>query len=322
MCGKRLAQISYTLASDFLFLLSTQQTFFNIFTLKFSIMKKTFLLLTALLCVTFLYAQKDKHRNKKTDNLEPILEIFPITPPIEHFGKYEPIIPEDAPRTNEEIFTRAELVFEGIRLNCLATYDTKGNRNRYDMYGIVAYKINKVYKGDQALTGNTVYVVEQGIGLGAEKISLDMYDIEYDTPLCLGVSSASWSTIYFFTTSDYPENGIPNQYTNIKKYKILEKAFDDLYVQGDRICGLNGLIFHQHEDFYNYIMQFEGYTVPEIPKEPELKWINGAELDGAILAPERYENMKVLMESMQYEIDKSQKKHSKKNQRKSKKHRF
>jgi hypothetical protein len=285
-------------------------------------MKKVLLFLTALLCVTSLYAQRNQHKNNKFNNKDTLRREIALFPEIEHYGAYEPVIPEDAPRTNEEVFQRAELVFEGNQLNCLATYDTKGNKNRYDMYGVVAYYVNKVYKGDQALTGDTIYVVERGWGLGAEKIVPGMYHVRYMPPYCLAKRGFGFpnAIIHFFTTSDFPENGIPAQYANVKKYKIMEQGFDDfyygsrIYVQDSIICGLNELFFYQQEDFYNYMKQFDGYVIPEPPKEPELRWLNGDEWN-ALVSPEFYEKQKALMNSIQKEIAKEKQKNSKKKQK-------
>ena len=281
-------------------------------------MKKHLLLLIALFCVTFLYAQNKKNEKNNSDNTEIQIGDRLVFPEIESYGAFDPVIPEDAPRTNEEIFKRAEFVFEGYRMKCVATYDSKGNKNRYDMYGVVPYYVNKVYKGDQSLTGDTIYILQQGMGLGAEKIVEGMYHYSYLPPYCLrGDLFPRYSTIHFFMISDYPENGIPNQYANVKKYKIMEPGFDygmdygcHIYVQDDLICGLNGLEFDRLEDFYNYMKQFDGYIIPEIPKEPEQEWRNDA-LD-ATLYPERYEEMKILKDSIQKDTDKNQKKQRKK----------
>jgi len=226
-------------------------------------MKKITLFFIALFCVIFLYAQKEK-----TNNTEALLEdtlLFPLD--ILDCEKYIPRpLSLDAPRTSEECFRQAELIFEGERLECVATYNTQGNRSRYDTYGIVAYKVNKVYKGDPTLTGKTIYLIEYGWVLGGEKVQ-GMMHVAYVNPYSLrknGIYGWGWKTIHFFTTSDFPENGIPEKYSNIKKYKLLEKEFEDLYEYEDKILGLDDLLFHNREEFYNYTRQFEGFIIPEM----------------------------------------------------------
>jgi len=229
-----------------------------------SFMRKLLVSSIALFCVSLSFAQTDKTLN----NTEPLLEENLLTPiDVFNCGKFiPPPISPNAPRTSEECFNQAELIFEGERLNCVATYNTKGNTSRYDTYGIVAFKVNKVYKGSQSLIGDTIYIVQQGIGLGAEKITSDMIRVMYVNPYSLwknGIDGLGWKTIHFFTTSDFPENCIPEKYSNIKKYKLLEKKFEDLYEYEDKIMGLDDLFFHNREDFYNYARQFDGFTVPD-----------------------------------------------------------
>ena len=68
----------------------------------------------------------------------------------------------------------------------------------------------------------------------------------YINPYCLrknGIEDLGWKSIFFFTISDFSEIGIPEKYSNVKKYKNLEKEFDDLYEYGDIILGLDDLFF-------------------------------------------------------------------------------
>ena len=223
-------------------------------------MKKIFLLFATLFCVVFLYAQRDN-------------------PPI----------------TNEEFFTKSELVFEGYFLRYVHSYNLKGTIKLEDNYTIIAYQVKKVYKGDPALTGEVVYQVIQGAAtLGIEKLSWENATISYWEPPIFrkngideGVSKYS-PCIFFFVTSDMPED-TNSEYSSLKKYKLLsdgfkEKFFDKMHISGkDKILGLNNLVFHKREDFYNYMRQFEGFTVPEIEPLPEqkqeVKPYNKAELD-------------------------------------------
>jgi len=212
-----------------------------------SFMRKLLVSSIALFCVSLSFAQTDK----SSSNTEPFIEELHSWPTGVYGGEKfipRPISP-NAPRTSEECFNQAELIFEGERLNCVATYNTKGNTSRYDTYGIVAYKVNTVYKGDPTLIGDTIYIIEYGWCLGAEKITSDMIRVMYVNPYSLwknGIDGLGWKTIHFFTTSDFPENGIPEKYAEIKKYKLLEKKFEDLYEYEDKIMGLDDLFFHSH----------------------------------------------------------------------------
>jgi hypothetical protein len=131
--------------------------------------------------------------------------------------------------------------------------------------------------------------VEKGWGLGAENESLEDYEVQYVIPNILrdnGITFIDFWTpqIFFLTASDFPETGFPEKYTSSKKYKKLEnRKIENLYTAEDKIIGLNNLVFHKREDFYNYMRQFEGFMVPEpvqIPeKQPEKKELNDAIID-------------------------------------------
>jgi len=221
-------------------------------------MKKTLLILTTLLCVSFLYAQN------------PIQEV-------------------DTPLPNEDFFTKSELVIEGISLKWVANYDTKGNRNKDEIFRIHAVSVLKVFKGDQSLVGDIVYITENGGVLGAENWNDEKYDIEYYTPYIFQKNEVSCTVtrfepqIFFLVTSDITDIK-DSKYSPFKKYKHFTKYTNDfygyiftnkMYVCGNFIGGLNDLLFLSREEFYNYIKKFEGFTVPEPvsinEKQPEKK---------------------------------------------------
>ena len=200
-------------------------------------MKKSILFLTTMLSVVFLHAQTEK----------------PNTP-----------IP------NEEFFIQAELVFEGHFLRYVESYDTKGESKSKDCITISAYQVTRVYKGDQSLTGEIVYKAVQGYALGLEKLTNST--TSYWIPPIFrrnGINeavSAYSPRIFFFAASDLPDDE-NSKYFSHKKYKHLRNSFegniDDVYVYENKILGLDNLVFHNREDFYNYMKQFEGFTVPE-----------------------------------------------------------
>jgi len=202
-------------------------------------MKNTLLLLTTLICVSFLYAQNN------TNNI---------------------------PLTNEEFFTQAELVVEGNFIRVVATYDTKGNGKYEDCYRISAYKVNKIYKGKQYSKGDTIFIVDEGGILGEEsRISGPEY-ASYYTPAIFskngincGINEYSTS-IFFLDDSDFPDDENSKYYLK-KKFRYLSNG--GMIVCGDIIAGLNDLVFRNRTDFYNYIMQFEGYRIPEPELIPE-----------------------------------------------------
>ena len=250
-------------------------------------MKKTLLFITALFCVSFLYAQNN------TNNI---------------------------PLTNEDFFNQAELVFEGFFINCAATYDTKGNGKREDILAIVAYKVQRVYKGDLSLAGSIIYTIEKGYGLGAENTVMKITEPQYVMSMFLwnnGVRDVSpWARrILFFTASDFSENGAPEKYSSYKKYKPLENKYaEDLYVSADKIIGLDSLIFPNRETFHNYIRQFEGFIVPTSDPVQE-KQPEEIELNNTVIDTTSLEYFKV---PFQKEMNKDNKKKDRKKKQKNK----
>jgi len=213
-------------------------------------MKKSILLLISIISVIFLHAQDNTNTS---------------------------------PLTNEEFFTQAELVVEGYFIKIVATYDTKGNGNFDDIYSISAIKVQRVYKGDQSLMEDTVYVVNKGGVFGSEKLYnhdnkaninnseisvIIQEDIHYDIPEllwkndCADCVTYNTLSVFFFTASDLPDYGVPTKYSLHERYKFLLHTNDILYVCENKILGLNDLVFNNREDFYNYMSQFEGYTIP------------------------------------------------------------
>jgi hypothetical protein len=218
-------------------------------------MKKNLLFLTALFCVTSLYAQ----------NNEKCL-------------------------TNEEFFTQADIVFEGRFLKPVDIYDSKGNdiynSKDEDCYRIDAYLVHRMYKGPTYNAGDIIYVVSQGAWLGS-KDRLDIYDYSNDLYIefpflskhGIGAINCQSPGVFFLVNSDFPDDKDKNsKYATYNKYKFVNRRsieyagrviYDRMYARGDNIAGLDSLVFHRREDFYNYMKQFEGFTVPELPMEEE-----------------------------------------------------
>ena len=201
-------------------------------------MKKSIFLLIILFSVTFLHAQNTGNNN------------FPLT--------------------NEEYFQQAELVFEGHFEKIVATYDTKGSGEWDDIYSIQAYKVQRVYKGPHYEKGEVVYLVVQGGYIGAEKISY-WEDSDMQTPPFvsnIGIKSVNAYSpqILFFLSSDFPDDENSAYYLQ-KKYMRLGNR--RLCVSKNAAGGLFDLAFSSREHFYNYMRQFEGFTVPET--EPKLE---------------------------------------------------
>ena len=247
-------------------------------------MKKNLLLsLIALFCITFANAQR---------------EIIPPLP------------------SNEECFNQAEVVFEGYFIKIVEGYNLKGTDRFDDGYNIRAYKVLKCFKGSYT-EGDTIYIVKPGGRPGIEKEYEERINsnvIMHERAQFLeifsekGIHYAHYNTspaIFFLFPSDYPDNE-NSKYFSYNKYKTLPGAA--LFVCDSIVAGLNDLFFWNREDFYNYMRQFRGFTVPETLKEPE----NGTESDGTILDSEHYENRIVLPDSTPNETDKEQKKQSKK----------
>ena len=182
------------------------------------------------------------------------------------------------PISNEDFFKQAELVFEGYFLRYVDSYDTKGEGKSKDCITVSAYKVTRVYKGDPSLTGEVVYTAISGYALGLENLYAGNTTTSYWTPYTFrrnGINqdvSAFSPRIFFFVSSDLPDNE-NSKYFSHKKYKHLRECFkgniDDVYVYKDKVLGLNNLVFHNREDFYNYMKQFEGFTVPEVESQKE-----------------------------------------------------
>ena len=193
--------------------------------------------------------------------------------------------------SNEDFFTKSDLVVESSFLGIVATYDTKGNKKRDDIYSIAAIKVHRIYKGDKSLEGDTVYIVGKGGTLGDENTYLHnnnanlkesefvletIEEIQYGSPPPLlknnGCRYCNISDyvphIYFFKTSDFPDIN-DSKYSSYKKYKYLYSSETRLYVCGDKVLGLNNLVFQNRGEFYNYMKQFEGFIVPKPTSLPE-----------------------------------------------------
>ena len=267
-------------------------------------------------CVTFLYAQKENNNNKKPEKTESAVEVLEGVRLVD-YGEFIPDpVRDNTPATREAFFTQADLVFEGNFIAAVATYDSKGNLDRNDMYGVLAYKVERVYKGDQSLEGDTVYAVQRGWSLGSENKSLRNIQINPNFSDYLwenGLRSYGYFTpkIFFFTTSDIPRIGLPEKYS-LLKYKLLKNELGDLYVQNEQIIGFDSLVFHKRKDFYNYLKQFDGYIIPEL--EPELIWKTAEEWNNIAKEenPECYEEIMAKMKALYKEMCKEKKKESKK----------
>ena len=243
-------------------------------------MKKSILFFTILFCVSLLYAQTN---------------------------------PNNPPRTNEDIFRQAELVFEGNVIKVVATYDIKGKGIYEDCYRIFAYKVHRVFKGDQNLAGDTVYVVAEGGRLGEENIvefSNENHSSYVPPILSKNKISRCTSGIFFLVISDFPDD-TTSKYFSKEKYKNVITFGENwlnlitLCVCEDKIVGLNDLVFQSHEEFYEYLMQFERFFIPEsvfVPeKEPKRIWINGADLNNAHIDSVHHDKIKILMDTLQNE---------------------
>ena len=185
--------------------------------------------------------------------------------------------------SNEDFFNQSELVIEGKMLKVVDTYDTKGDGKRDDMYSILRIKVQSVYKGDQSLIGDTVYTVCKKTMLTTmffsyyprekeydERGALIIYDVRHTSPSVFrqnyihGGITFDNPCIFFLTTSDLPDSKEP-KYSHYPKYKFLNQHEESrLWTWGtEKTLGLNNLVFDTREELYNYMRQFEGYTVPE-----------------------------------------------------------
>jgi hypothetical protein len=111
-------------------------------------------------------------------------------------------------------------------------------------------------------------VRDKGI-LGGEYRSYENADIRYYVPPVFfhtgikeyGVCEYT-PAIFFLVASDFPDNA-DSKYFSHEKYKFLHNREYLLHVCGNITAGLNNLLFRNREDFYDYMKQFEGFTVPD-----------------------------------------------------------
>jgi hypothetical protein len=201
-------------------------------------MKKTILFIITLFSVVFLHAQTVENN------------------------------PYNLPLSNEEFFKQAEIVFEGYFIKVAAGYNPKENGNYSDGYRIMAYKAQKIYKGAQYTEGDTIYITHKGGYSGMENIVENPNEqVGYYTPSVLsknkiecGIVTEYSPCIFFLVSSDFPDDE-NSKYFKHKKHKQLKGC---LIICGNIIAGLNDLVFRQRENFYNYMKQFEGFTVPKV----------------------------------------------------------
>jgi len=221
-------------------------------------MNKTILLFFTLFCTVLLYAQTTENNNSNPYNL---------------------------PLSNEEFFEQAELVVEGYFIEVVAGYNLKGTESYAEGYRIMALKVQKVYKGGQYAAGDTIYVTLKGGRPGMENNTNKSNNHDNESTYIPPVLSKNGITcppnkyspfIYFLVPSDFPDDE-NSKYFSYRKYKSLHKQV--MHICGNIIVGLNDLIFRQREDFYNYMRQFEGFTVPELLLQPEKQPYNKAEVD-------------------------------------------
>lgn len=204
--------------------------------------------------------------------------------------------------SNEDFFNKSELVVEGKFIKVVDTYDAVGNDYWDDFYTILSIKVQRVYKGDQSLTGDTVYTVCKKSMLGMFfcyypiKTEQNVWvDVRHTIPSVLhqngilGGVSLDTPSVFFLVTSDLPDTKNPKS-SSYKKYKFLHQSEESkLWILKNniseltKILELNNLVFDNRNEFYDYMRQFEGYTVPESVPLPEKKevTINIPELDTA-----------------------------------------
>ncbi len=207
--------------------------------------KTTLLLITTLFYLGFLHAQTAKNTNK-------------------------------TPLTNEEFFTKSDLVIDGIYIGILAIYESQPN----DTNIVLGYRVAEIYKGDQSLKWRTIGVICKKSKAFDDLFRIETKEASISIPNVLqrnGINSGYFfniTSILFFTKSDMPMIGIPERLASYSMYEFIQNEESRLYIFDDRIIGLNDLIFQNREELYNYMKQFEGYTVPEPPtsrpkKQPE-----------------------------------------------------
>jgi len=243
-------------------------------------MRKVLLFLITLFSVAFIYAQNNSN---------------------------------NTPLTNEDFFTKSDLVFEGYFIKVVATYDTKGEGVYDDIYRIAAYKVQRVYKGIQYAPGDTIYVTFQGGVLGEENMVRNLEEQIVYIPSILWnnniAPSECSSYIFFFVNSNFPDDS-NSKYFSKKKYKVTVKFSEEwlypaeLFICGNKIVGLNDLVFNNREELYNYMKQFEGFTVPDLVSSPENKpdkeELNSAVMDSTYIKIR--EQNRLLIDSLEKEF--------------------
>ena len=183
--------------------------------------------------------------------------------------------PYNLPLSNEEFFKQSEIVFEGYFIKVVAGYNPKGTEEYLDGYKIMAYKVQRMYKGTQYSDGDTIYITHPGWRTKMENSTNNSNIYDDEIVYIPGILSKnrincapkqSSPAIFFLMASDFPDDK-NSQYFSYKKYMIFHNQ--GMYICGNIIIGLNDLIFRQRDDFYNYMKQFEGFNISELTPKIE-----------------------------------------------------
>ena len=183
---------------------------------------------------------------------------------------------------NEEFFEKAELIIEGKSLGMGYSYDAVGNYNPDDIYSMQYIYVEKVYKGDQSLTKDTICIMRKGGTIykmteyGTEKEINSYGNIAPSDADDLGLSiGRDFSSILFFVESNFPNDPDKSKNKDCRKFKLLQDKEKASLKFGDyswgvknswrfgKITGLHDLVFNTREELYEYMRQFDEITIPK-----------------------------------------------------------
>ncbi|MDL2296986.1 hypothetical protein LJC37_03415, partial [Bacteroidales bacterium OttesenSCG-928-E04] len=161
--------------------------------------------------------------------------------------------------TNEDFFTKSDIVIRGDWLATQGKYETIIN-GKTDTMVVFGYRIAEIYKGDQSLRWQTIYVM-------VEKNKVFNYPKRYEIqgpdhrdeipPILqeMGISSGysyNMSSIFFLSKSDLVDDGCPEKFPPNKRYVFVCDEMSRLFMFNDKIVGLNDLVFQNRDELLDY----------------------------------------------------------------------
>ncbi|MDR2980324.1 MAG: hypothetical protein LBV02_07810 [Bacteroidales bacterium] len=138
--------------------------------------------------------------------------------------------------TNEDFFTKSDLVFDGAYLGRQAIYETTVD-GKIDTIVVIDYRVFKVYKGDPSLKWQTIHVACEkskfifGPFLYSDTLVPFAPRPEYfKSKTVYPDYSYSMASIYFLSKSDVAGDGFPERFSADRRYDFLHDDMSRLFL--------------------------------------------------------------------------------------------